>query len=362
MLTFVKHTVLFSVILAVFALIFPIIMSIGNTFESASALSTEPQQAENEIENIFRIDNEDISEAADTNKYDSQSTNTDDNIIVTVLHGDNILEMSMHDYLIGVLSAEMPATFETEALKAQAIAARTYTIYRMNIEPSSAHPDTNVCTDSKCCKAYSSLNDLRDKWGENYENYLTKISNAVTETDGMCIVYDGQPILAVFHSSSSGMTENSENVWGGSIPYLQSVKSMEATEEIPKYTSTATIAQTDFIETMKSQYPDISLPEDPNEWFSNAEYTESGRLYCIDIGGITVKGTVLRSLFDLRSTTLSIEINDNDIVFTTTGYGHGVGMSQYGANSLAEQGYSSEEIIKWYYTGVELENIDELKL
>ena len=158
------------------------------------------------------------------------------------------------------------------------------------------------------------------------------------------------------------MTENSEEVWGSALPYLKSVESMENTEEVPKYDYTVTVSKEDFIDTMKGEFQNISFTEDPDEWFSDAEYSKSGRLSSINICGENVKGTKLRSMFGLRSSHIDIEVKDGDFLFTTAGYGHGVGMSQYGANSLAKDGYTYEEILSWYYTDISLKSINDLNI
>lgn len=356
-----KRTVIVSIFLSVFAIAFPILVSLGssvpyvsgaNSQESSSAVKTDTEQ------NIFRIDSSLVS---DSHESTSPSV-TDGGITVKVSDNGSISEINLHDYLVGVISAEMPAEFELEALKAQAVAARTYTIYSMTKEPKKAHPDADVCTDFSCCKAYSSPDAMKEKWGDSYDAYYEKISSAVSDTDGLCVTYDGQPILSVFHSSSLGMTEDSENVWGGAVPYLKSVESMENPDEIPKYTATVTVSSDDFAETILEEYPDADLSGDADKWFSDAEYTDSGRLYSITIGGCKVAATALRTLFDLRSTAISIEVSGSDIIFTTQGYGHGVGMSQYGANSMAESGYSYDEILKWFYTGTDICALDELSL
>lgn len=355
-----KRTMIISFLLSLFAVAFPILVSLGSASPYASGASADADEPESAgEENIFRIDSASLS-SDDTESSDSDST--DDSITVKVLDGEEVLEMSLGDYLVGVISAEMPAEFEPEALKAQAVAARTYTIYRMFLEPSSAHPEADVCTDFACCKAYSSPDALKEKWGGSYEEYHNKMLSAVTDTDGLCVTYNDEPILSVFHSSSPGMTEDSENVWGGAVPYLKSVDSMEEPDEIPKYTASVTVSSEDFAATITEAYPDADLSGEPDGWFSQTEYTDSGRLYSVNVGGCRIPATSLRSLFGLRSTAISIEVSGDDIVFTTTGYGHGVGMSQYGANSMAEKGYSYDEILSWFYTGTDIRPISELPL
>lgn len=338
-----RKIAILSILLAVFALILPIVFSVGNGITDDSESDTaEPSETSSQV-----------TDNANTTGVD-QETN------VRVLIDGDVQILTMTDYLIGVVAAEMPASFEPEALKAQAVAARTYTLYKMLVNASQNHPDADVCTDSKCCKAYADLNTLKEKWGDQYETYLQKITDAVNETEGVYLAYEDEPILAVFHSSSAGQTEESESVWGYALPYLTSVASPEKADEVPNYISSVTISLSDFKETFKIAYPDASFGADPDDWITGITYTGSGRINSLVVGGVTVPGTALRSVFELRSTAIDTEINEESITFVTTGYGHGVGMSQFGANTLAEEGYDYIQILSWYYTGIAFENMSDL--
>lgn len=284
----------------------------------------------------------------------------DSQITVRVLTDGHIELLPLSEYLIGVVSAEMPASFEPEALKAQAVAARTYTLHKMLVSPSQQHPEADTCSDVNCCKAYASEEALREKWGADFDAYLTKITSAVTETDGECLIYDGEPILAVFHSSSCGATENSENVWSASLPYLQSAASPETAADVPGYFSTVQVSFSDFTDTILSEFPSAVFGDDKSTWVTSAEYTDSGRLKSVSIGGINMEGTQVRTLFGLRSAAVEISVTDVSVIFRTTGYGHGVGMSQYGANVMAKGGSSCREILLHYYPGTTLTSIDRV--
>ena len=335
-----KIVVIISIILVILAIFLPVFFFIDNPF------------SEENIENN--------SSNADNSGEPIPTAGVDCDTTVKVLIDGSVTEMNMRDYLVGVVGAEMPAAFEEEALKAQAVAARTYTLYKMLVAPSDRHPEADVCNDITCCKAYSSLETLQEHWGESYEMYRNKITSAVAQTDGTYISYEDQPILAVFHSSSAGVTEASENVWGSSLPYLKSVESPETGSDVPNYTYTVSVAFSDFTETVTASYPEAAFGEDRTAWISDIQKTDSGRILSLKIGGAEVSGTALRNLFGLRSTAVDIEITDEGVVMTTTGYGHGVGMSQYGANTLAREGHSYEEILQWYYSGVALSNMAEL--
>lgn len=269
-----------------------------------------------------------------------------------LLEDGQVTEMTMADYLWSVVAAEMPASFEVEALKAQAVTARTYTTWKMGAGEAD-HPDADVCTDINCCQAFLSKEKAAANWGTAAEEYTEKIRTAVSETDGQIITYDGQPIQAVFFSSAAGRTEDAVAVWGNSVPYLVGVDSPEG-ESVPNYHTEVTLAAEEFRETFLQRYPGADLSGTPEAWFQNETFTASGRVATIDVGGITVKGTELRSMFGLRSTSFTVETQNDSVTFQVTGYGHGVGMSQYGANALAKQGKTYEEILAWYYTGIEI--------
>ena len=267
---------------------------------------------------------------------------------------DGVQEMSMSDYLECVLRAEMPASFEQEALCAQAVAARTYTLYK--IATGGNHgTEADVCSDSTCCQAYLSKEEAATNWGDKAERYEAKIDNAVAATDGQTILYDGQPILAVFHSSSAGLTKSAGEVWTEDLPYLQSVASPEKGGEIPNYYSRVEFTADEFRKKFKAAYPDADLSGDMKGWITGLTTTEGTNVDTVVIGGVTVRGARVRTIFGLRSASFETEVQDKKIVFFVTGYGHGVGMSQYGANELAKEGKTWKEIITHYYTGVTLE-------
>lgn len=284
---------------------------------------------------------------------DAAAPDEDGRTVVRVLMEDGeVTEMTMADYLWCVTAAEMPASFEPEALKAQAVTARTYTVWKMETgEPN--HPDADVCTDINCCQAFLSREQAAAAWGEMAETYAEKISAAVSSTDGQIITYEGQPIQAVFFSSAAGRTEDAVAVWGSAVPYLVGVDSPEG-EDVPNYHTEVTLTAEEFREIFLASYPGADLSGAPDGWFQNRTLTASGRVASMDVGGVTVKGTELRGLFSLRSASFTVETGEDSVTFQVTGYGHGVGMSQYGANALAQQGMSCEEILKWYYTGVEV--------
>lgn len=286
-----------------------------------------------------------------------QTEHAEKTISVYFKDEDTVQNVNLEEYLIGVVAGEMPASFETEALKAQAVAARTYVMNREkanNEESLKLHKGASICTDPSHCKAYVSVEKTKANWKDQWENNYNKIKKCVDDTKGMIITYNEEPISAVFHSTSSGKTENSEDVWGGNVPYLKSVVS-EGEELSPRYTSTVEISAADFQNKLKQKKPDIAFSQEREKWVEGIENAESGGVKIIKIGGQIFKGTEIRELFGLRSTHFTLGFREDKIVFQVTGNGHGVGMSQYGANYAASQGATYEEIIKKYYQGVTLQ-------
>ncbi|MDN0031924.1 stage II sporulation protein D [Oscillibacter ruminantium] len=275
---------------------------------------------------------------------------TDGSYTIRVLKGDKVETMTMGEYLQGVVRAEMPASFEQQALCAQAVAARTYTLYKM--ASGGNHGDlADICTDHTCCQAYLDKETATKNWGDNAENYEAKVENAVSLTDGQTILYDGVPVLAVFHSSSAGQTKKSGEVWTSDLPYLQSVSSPEG-EGVPNYYSRVEFTFAEFKKLFMAAYPEADLSGRVSGWFGERKVSEDGNVDSVTVGGVSVRGTQMRTIFSLRSTTFETEIQDGKIVFFVTGYGHGVGMSQYGAQQMAKDGSGWKDIITHYYTGV----------
>ena len=253
-----------------------------------------------------------------------------------------VADMDINAYLTGVVAAEMPADFEYEALKAQAVAARTYLYSRMeqlasgNI--SESHNGAAVCTDYTHCQAYTDR--------EAPDNIIS----AVNETTGEYMTYNGEIISALFHSTSSGATEAAVDVWGSDVPYLQSVPSVGDMES-PKYLSSLTLSAEDFKATAEET---LDGTDWSNPLFSDIERSKAGGIITLKIGGVSVRGTDFRTMYGLRSTNAELTEKDGNVIMSVRGYGHGVGMSQYGADYMAKNGSSYDEILKTYYTGIEI--------
>lgn len=270
----------------------------------------------------------------------------------TVREGETVKTVTMAEYLPYVLAAEVPVSFAEEALKAQAVAARTYIAYCVG-HANPKHPEADLCTEAGCCMAYSDETVLRGAWGEKFDEYFPIISAAVTATDGQVLSYDGEPILASFHSSSAGQTEDGAELWGD-VPYLISVKSPETENDVPDYVTTVEVTTENLRETILLLKPDAGFNGDPSGWLGEAELDASGRVRTIMVSGSLLTGTEMRKLFSLRSTAFTLEYRDGMFVFTVTGYGHGLGMSQYGANVMAKNGFAYREILAHYYPETKL--------
>jgi len=260
--------------------------------------------------------------------------NTKQQITITRTNG-TIVTMNITDYLIGVVGAEMPAAFQIEALKAQSVVARTYALKRIE--------EGKTLTDSVTTQSYKDNNELKSMWGSSYDTYYQKIKQAVEETKNMTIKYQGQYIDAVYHSTSNGKTEDSKEVWGNEVPYLKSVD------------STWDINSTPYLKTIEKDINaiwtilGIDLEYDKVQVLTR---NESNRVTSVQIGNKSYSGVEFRNLLGLRSADFDIIKDNQNLIITTRGYGHGVGMSQYGANEMAKKGYNYQQIINHYYTNV----------
>ena len=280
----------------------------------------------------------------------------DRDVRLTIQDGDTTEQMTLERYLTGVVRGEMPASFEMEALRAQAAAERSYVYYQLAAGRKDAHSDADFCTDHTCCSAYLSETAAREKWGGDFAPWNTRVEQAVSDTDGQVVLYNGRPILAVFHSSSAGRTAAAGDVWSGDLPYLVSVDSPEGEETVPNYYSTVTFTAAEAKEKLLTAHPELKLSGTPDRWFGAAAENGSGRVETVSVGGTDIEGTELRRIFGLRSACFTVAADSESVTFRVTGYGHGVGMSQYGANQLAREGKTWQEILEWYYTGATVGN------
>ena len=299
-------------------------------------------------ENTDKI--EDSSEKYDYKKYGT----------IKLLHSKTgeIEEVALDSYLCNVVSAEMPVDFEEEALKAQAVVARTYTIYKIN---NKKHENADICDDSTCCQAWVDKETRFSRWEESKrESNWGKIQKCVKETQGQIITYQNQPINAFFHANSGGKTELPVNVWGGTeLPYLQVVETT-GEEGYTQYESEIELTQDELIEKLKTKYSDINIDFNNQDDLKILTYTDSGRVKTVKFGNHEISGVETRTLLGLKSTNFEIIKENDKIKFIVKGYGHGVGMSQTGADAMAKQGKDYKEIINHFYSGVEIKEVNSL--
>lgn len=265
-------------------------------------------------------------------------------VFIPVMDQNQLSNMELNTYLTGVLLGEMPTEFDVEALKAQAVVARTYTLKRNTT--GLKHPGGAVCTDSTCCQAYCSVDDFLNSGGLQEE--LDKVKEAILSTGQQVLTYEGALIEATYFSCSGGRTEDARAVWGTEIPYLQAVDS-PGEENAEHYTDSVTFSGTEFANRLGFE-PKTT----PAQWLGRITYTAGGGVETIMINGKLYSGTQLRQKLQLRSTAFSIQIIGNTVQIVTRGYGHRVGMSQYGAEAMAVQGSTYQQILKHYYPGTEL--------
>ena len=297
-----------------------------------------------------------VSHRGDT-RTEEKNLNKGPEVRVLISQSGKVVAMPLEQYITGVVAAEMPAAFPLEALKAQAVAARTYTLKRMESGSDSgdkgSHPQADVCTDFNHCQAWIDKEEMMKRWGAGGDKYYRKILAAVSQTFSQAIYYNNAYIDPVYHSTSNGRTENSEDVWGTKVPYLRSVASRWDSAS-PKFHSSVAVPLEVFSSKLGysgavqvSTLGNVGL-------ISPLEYTSTGRLKTVRVAGKTLSSTELRSALGLPSTDLTWEVSQGKVVFKATGNGHGVGMSQYGARGMALEGHSFQEILRHYYTGVEI--------
>ena len=269
-----------------------------------------------------------------------------------------VQNVDIETFLYGVLSMEMSSDFSIEALKAQAVAARTYIIYKIENNINQGHKGADICTDYSHCQAYATYEELKNLKGDEWiENSYPIIKRAVDDTKGQILTYDDKAILPLYFSTSSGMTENSEEVFMMQYPYLRSVSSPYE-EDSPKYYTASTIDRDDFVDLLKNKYSNISISEaDLENEVKIIDRTTAGSVKIIQIGNNQLSGREIRSIFNLNSSNFDISFVGDNVVFKVKGYGHGVGMSQWGAEGMASRSHTYDEILFHCYIDTEIKDI-----
>lgn len=275
-----------------------------------------------------------------------------------------VSEIPLRDYIIGAVLAEMPAAYDEEALKAQAVAARTYAVRQREKQRLSPDPEllgADISNDSSKYQAYFTVEQAKSFYGDGYKAYYEKASAAVDATGQDILVYKGEPIVAAFHSMSGGMTESAEAVWGSPVDYLVPVESGED-ETAPSYLDEQTFTEVEVKARLGSVLKDADFSGEPSDWIKIEEKSASGTVTKMTAGGAELTGMSFRLIFSLRSANFTVEYEDGAFTVTTKGSGHGVGMSQFGANAMAKSGSDYKEILLHYYTGAEIADMNSLDL
>lgn len=263
------------------------------------------------------------------------------------------------DYVIGAVMAEMPSGYHIEALKAQAVAAFTYALRQQqneDISPTESLCGADFSNDSAHYQAYFSKNQAKEKFGSTYDDAYSKISEAVNSVYGQYLEYQNEPIAAAYHSISNGITESAKTVWGEDISYLKP-KTSEYDTTSPDYEYTVSFTPDELKNKFCEYDSTITFSDNPEEWIAVESVSDSGTVTAVKVGSATLTGTQFRAALTLRSACFSVAFLDNTFSITTKGYGHGVGLSQYGANGMAFSGYTYDQILKFYYDGVEIKTL-----
>lgn len=304
---------------------------------------------EKESESLMNKENK---KAEQSEIEEAPSSQLDVDVGVYRSQSEQVETLPLEEYLVGVVAAEMPAEFELEALKAQSLAARTYTVQKLMNRANAGLPAGADITDTVNDQVYLSEKELKEQWGKEYEWKIKKVKDAVKKTEGQILTYKNKPIDATFFSTSNGYTENSESVWSNSIPYLKSVESHWDTKS-PKFKNQKMVSVSEFEQKLDVN---ISQSADVGNIISK---TPGKRVDYVQVGNKKIAGTVVRNKLNLSSADFTWKRENDHIVIETKGYGHGIGMSQYGANGMAMEGKSYKDIVTHYYTGVAIAGSDQ---
>ena len=315
--------------------------TVGAPADQSVHTTSEPSSSQEEAQ----LPTADYSLAEPFTLYDSSS--------------GKLLQVSQREYVLGALCAEMPPTFHLEALKAQAVAAHSYALcekLQQAAAPSPENYGADFVVDTANWKRYVTQEQVKERFGEKYEQWYPKMEQAVDAVLADLLIWEGEPVVAAYHSMSNGVTESAENVWVGSAPYLTPVES-EGDLLAPDYEVTTTFTPEELREKLLAQLPDITLEGDPSGWFGAEERSPSGYCTEVELGGQPVEGKQVRTALGLRSTDWTIDYTGGSFSITTRGYGHGVGLSQYGADYMARQGSDYAAILAHYYPGATLSHM-----
>lgn len=335
--------------------VFALLMTAIPAASYKSATRDLSAEAENDIEVSETVQQSETTVAENT----ADEPEKNNIFLVLDISSGEIIQVSDRDYIIGAVCAEMPASFETEALKAQAVAAHTYAVRQRENEIKNPSPELNgayISNDSSKYQAFFTQEQAKEYFGDNFDEYYSKISECVDSVENQILLYNDEPIVAAFHSMSTGKTESAENIFGNAVDYLVPVESPDDASA-PKYLTEYQFTSDEISARLKEAYPDIILPDDKSKWISVKQRTASDTVTSVQAGDVNISGWDFRNLLSLRSASFTIDYENGIFNVQTYGYGHGVGMSQYGANAMAQKGCTYDEILKHYYQGAELGTI-----
>ena len=332
-----KNYLISIVFIFISLIITPVALLSGGVISQNNTIIAVEQTTSNKVEN--------------TKKTDSDTP--EDSITVFLSDTKENLAVSEFEYVCGSVAAEMPLMYHEEALKAQAIACYTNSLRLKNSKNKSAINGADISDNPATHQGYLTREERKEKWGEDYQKYESKLETIVKEVEGEFLTYDNEYCLCAFSAICTGTTESAENVWGEKIPYLVSVKSSGDTLS-PQYSSTNTFTKSQFISIMKDLDISINSKANLEEIIGKTKTSKAGTVLKIEINKKSLTGEQIRNAFSLRSSAFKITATENEVTFKVSGYGHGVGMSQYGADFMARQGSTYEEILKHYYKGSEI--------
>ncbi len=357
-----KVTALFAVLLAAIPMLTFLKPKNGDA-PQPSAGTALLSEADNALSvSVTAYSGNKVPEAEPAVSEKSEAYTDTDTLKVLDFTSGQVSEIPLRDYVIGAVLAEMPASYHEEALKAQAVAARTYAVRQREKQRLSSDPElmgADISNDSAKYQAYFTPEQAKAFYGDGFEVYYAKAAEAVDATGGDVIVYDGEPIVAAFHSTSGGKTESAEVVWGSPVDYLVPVNS-EEDEKSPTYLDEQVFTEAEVKARLEAALDGAEFDGDPSGWITVDSQSESGTVTEMTAGGAELTGADFRRIFSLRSANFTVEYEDGHFSVVTKGSGHGVGMSQYGANAMANEGKSYREILLHYYTGAEIADMGEI--
>lgn len=333
-----KNYLISIVFIFISLIITPVALLSGGVASQTGTIISAEQTTSNKVENAQKSDS-DIPE---------------ENVITVFLSDTKKnLTVSEFEYVCGSVAAEMPLMYHEEALKAQAIACYTNSLRLKNSKNKSAINGADISDNPATHQGYLTREERKEKWGDDYQKYESKLETIVKAVESEYLTYNGEYCLCAFSAICTGTTESAENVWGEKIPYLVSVKSSGDTLS-PQYSSTNTFTKSQFISIMKDLGVSINSKANLEETIGKSKISKAGTVLKIEINKKNLTGEQIRSAFSLRSSAFKITATENEVTFKVSGYGHGVGMSQYGADFMARQGSTYDEILKHYYKGSEI--------